>query len=67
MKDGQAIDNTDILSSFLSVTFADLKKYKFYYWFAFPAIMPQPDPWVTSQPISDCPVNILTHLLLFAR
>ncbi|SAM85228.1 probable APG7-component of the autophagic system [Ustilago bromivora] len=32
------------LTSFLALTFADLKKYKFYYWFAHPALVTNP-PW----------------------
>ncbi|KAG8876401.1 Autophagy protein 7 [Tulasnella sp. 331] len=32
------------LSQFLLITFADLKKYKYYYWFAFPAFISNP-PW----------------------
>ncbi|CAO3653968.1 unnamed protein product [Mucor fragilis] len=41
---GQALKNPNALGSFLLLTFADLKKYKFYYWFGFPAFMPS-EPW----------------------
>ncbi|KAI8092479.1 E1-like protein-activating enzyme Gsa7p/Apg7p [Halteromyces radiatus] len=44
---GKEISDPSILTSFLMVTFADLKKYKFYYWFAFPAIIPS-SPWLVS-------------------
>nr|QEG53818.1 autophagy 7 [Macrobrachium nipponense] len=34
---GDAVENPSVLTSFLMFTFADLKKYHYYYWFAFPA------------------------------
>ncbi|KAJ3156593.1 Autophagy protein 7 [Geranomyces variabilis] len=38
---GAAVNNPSLLTRFLLVTFADLKKYRFYYWFAFPALLPE--------------------------
>lgn len=34
--------DTSALTRFLVITFADLKKYKYYYWFAFPALVAKP-------------------------
>ncbi|KAF9426171.1 Autophagy protein 7 [Podila epigama] len=39
---GHAIQSPDVLNRFLLITFADLKKFKFYYWFAFPALVATP-------------------------
>ena len=33
---------TSDLNRFFVITFADLKKYKYYYWFAFPAFVSKP-------------------------
>eukprot|EP00842_Homolaphlyctis_polyrhiza_P003791 jgi/Hompol1/4412/HPOL_003657-RA len=40
IKLGTAIQDPSLLNQFTLLTFADLKKYKFYFWFAFPAILP---------------------------
>ncbi|CDS00334.1 probable APG7-component of the autophagic system [Sporisorium scitamineum] len=37
-------DPETFLTTFLALTFADLKKFKFYYWFAYPALAINP-PW----------------------
>ncbi|XP_077132958.1 ubiquitin-like modifier-activating enzyme ATG7 isoform X1 [Ranitomeya variabilis] len=38
IKSGSALNNPVLLNKFLLLTFADLKKYHFYYWFCFPAL-----------------------------
>ncbi|XP_042303406.1 ubiquitin-like modifier-activating enzyme ATG7 [Sceloporus undulatus] len=35
---GDAVENPVLLNKFLLLTFADLKRYRFYYWFCYPAL-----------------------------
>lgn len=49
IESNEVLNNSSLLAQFLLLTFADLKKYKFYYWFAFPAFMPKPSVWITRQ------------------
>uniref|UniRef100_A0A2P2LII0 Ubiquitin-like modifier-activating enzyme ATG7 n=1 Tax=Rhizophora mucronata TaxID=61149 RepID=A0A2P2LII0_RHIMU len=39
---GKAVDDSAILSRFLLISYADLKKWSFHYWFAFPALVLDP-------------------------
>lgn len=39
---GKAIEDSSVLARFLLISFADLKKWNFHYWFAFPALVLDP-------------------------
>ncbi|CAM1500804.1 Fc.00g099660.m01.CDS01 [Cosmosporella sp. VM-42] len=49
IKDGSIYSVPSLLSSFVILSYADLKKYKFTYWFAFPALHSDPT-WKRSGP-----------------
>ncbi|XP_029456633.1 ubiquitin-like modifier-activating enzyme ATG7 [Rhinatrema bivittatum] len=52
IKSEAALENPVLLNKFLLLTFADLKKYRFYYWFCYPALcLPEGVP-VIQQPVS---------------
>ncbi|OCT58714.1 hypothetical protein XELAEV_18001856mg [Xenopus laevis] len=38
IRSGAAIEDPTLLTKFLLLTFSDLKRYRFYYWFCFPAL-----------------------------
>ncbi|KAF9268423.1 E1-like protein-activating [Marasmius fiardii PR-910] len=46
----QSTRSTALLNSFLVITYADLKKYKFFYWFAFPAFVSKPAWYIDDKP-----------------
>ena len=56
INDGTIYSCPSLLASFLAISFADLKKYKFSYWFAFPALVSDP-PW-TPVPESKSPKHL---------
>ncbi|KAJ2490670.1 Autophagy protein 7 [Coemansia sp. RSA 2050] len=42
IRSGKASENPSLLWTFVVVSFADLKKYRFWHWFGFPAVMADP-------------------------
>uniref|UniRef100_H3A245 Ubiquitin-like modifier-activating enzyme ATG7 n=2 Tax=Latimeria chalumnae TaxID=7897 RepID=H3A245_LATCH len=52
IKSGAALENPSLLNKFLLLTFADLKKYNFYYWFCFPALCFPEGIQIMQQPVS---------------
>ncbi len=50
IKSGEALKNPSLLTRFIMLTFSDLKKYKFYYMFAFPALCPS-SPFQAQNPL----------------
>ncbi|KAL2833222.1 hypothetical protein BDW59DRAFT_138301 [Aspergillus cavernicola] len=50
--DGTIYSCPSLLSSFIILSYADLKKYRFHYWFAFPALHSDP-PWVPYEGAND--------------
>lgn len=52
LKNGDVLKNPSLLNWFILLTFADIKKYHYYYWFAFP--VPQS---VTIEKVSSCNIS----------
>ncbi|CRK24921.1 hypothetical protein BN1723_013422 [Verticillium longisporum] len=50
INDGSIYEVPSLLSSFMILSYADLKKYRFTYWFAFPALHSDPQ-WKKSGPV----------------
>ncbi|GAB6029891.1 Autophagy protein 7 [Chamberlinius hualienensis] len=66
VESGSALVNPSELNRFLLVTYVDLKKYTFYYWFAFPALCHQPCK-LLSQPQYLCEYFTQNQLEEFSR
>lgn len=62
IQDGTIYSVPSLLSSFAIISFADLKKYRFTYWFAFPALHSDP-PWKQTGPIGRMDSNESTALV----
>ncbi|KAK9088840.1 hypothetical protein Scep_027922 [Stephania cephalantha] len=55
IQSGKAEEESAVLSRFLLISFADLKKWTFHYWFAFPALVLDPPATLTDlRPASQC-------------
>ncbi|KAJ1778625.1 Autophagy protein 7, partial [Coemansia sp. RSA 1824] len=50
IRSGRATQTPELLWPFLLLSFADLKKYHFYHWFAFPAVTADPPDMATEAP-----------------
>ncbi|KAJ2160564.1 Autophagy protein 7 [Coemansia sp. RSA 552] len=68
VRSGQATQNPALLWPFVLLSFADLKKYRFYHWFAFPAVMADPPDAVVAPvaPVAH-PKDLHTAFAAFAR
>ncbi|KAL3678221.1 hypothetical protein R1sor_021177 [Riccia sorocarpa] len=54
IQSGRAEETSNLLNRFLLISFADLKKWSFYYWFAFPAVVITPPVTSSScRPVSE--------------
>lgn len=52
---GKATENSSVLLRFLVISFAELKKWSFHYWFAFPALVIDPPATLVSlRPATQC-------------
>ena len=60
INDGTVYSCPSLLASFLVLSFADLKKYKFNYWFAFPALVMDP-PWIPAGEATSNPESGIPH------
>ena len=63
IKDGSIFSCPSLLASFLVLSYADLKKYRFSYWFAFPALVMDPS-WVPVSDTSSTPEGAIPHKTL---
>ncbi|RMZ82231.1 hypothetical protein DV738_g1774, partial [Chaetothyriales sp. CBS 135597] len=63
INDDTIFSNPSLLAAFHVISYADLKKYRFHYWFAFPALVMEPS-WTpyseTAQPGNSLPYKMLT-------
>ena len=63
INDGSIFSCPSLLASFLVLSYADLKKYRFSYWFAFPALVMDPS-WIPVSDTSSTPEGTIPHKTL---